>query len=125
LEDTGRAYIGFAASASGCKSFVAAPNSTTDSGDPAPDIRFQDNTGWSFTQLNTSAQTYTIGRWYKMEIEFIASDTVVGRLYDQDGTTLLNSVTQTYATSLVGGIALRSFGESTGFDIDTVSICRP
>ncbi len=112
---TGRAYIGFAASASGCKSFVAATNS--------PDIRFQDNPDWDFVELNTSEQSFTVGRWYKMEIEFTASDTVVGRLYDQDGTTLLNSVTQVYTSSLVGGIALRSFGD--GFDMDTVSICRP
>jgi len=110
----GRAYIGFAASSGGCKSFVAAPNTG--------DIRFQDNAGWGFIELSTSGQSFVSGRWYLMEIEFTSSSSVVGRLYDQSGTTLLNSVTQTYSTSLVGGLALRSFD---GFSIDTISICRP
>jgi len=85
---TGRFYFGFAASAGGCKSFVAAPNTG--------DIRFQDNAGWGFTELTSVAQTFVAGRWYKMEIEFRAGNQVVGRLYDSNGTTLLNSVTQAH-----------------------------
>ncbi|MBI5490009.1 MAG: putative metal-binding motif-containing protein [Deltaproteobacteria bacterium] len=110
----GRAYIGFAASAGGCKSFVAAPNTT--------DIRFQDNAGWGFEELNYSTQSFAAGTWYLMEVEFYAGDTVTGRLYAADGTTLLNSVTQTFSSSVVGGLALRTFG---AFAVDTISVCRP
>jgi hypothetical protein len=112
-KEDSRVYIGFAGSASGCKSFVAAPNTS--------ELLFQDNANWDYDELDRPEQRFTPGQWYKMEIELGTSSTIVGRLFDQDGTTLLNSVTQTFTTSLEGGLALRSWGD---FEIDTLSICR-
>jgi hypothetical protein len=109
---SGRIYLGFDASSSGAKSFVVAYNTA--------DIRFQNNSGYGYTELTTTSMSHTAGRWYLMEVEF-ASTSATGRLYDSDGTTLRGSVTHSYGESLVGGIAVRAF--SSG-DIDTVQICR-
>ncbi len=109
---SGRIYLGFDASSSGAKSFVVAYNTA--------DIRFQNNSGYGFTELSTRSMSHTAGRWYLMEVEF-SSTSATGRLYDSDGTTLRGSVTHSYGESLVGGVALRAF--SSG-DIDTVQICR-
>ena len=108
---SGRFYFGFDATSSGSKSFVMATNTG--------DIRFQENTTWGYTELNTSAQTYVTDRWYRMEIEIQSGTTAMGRLFDQDGTTLLNSVTQAYSSIGSGGLALRSFG---GFAIDSLEV---
>ncbi len=54
-------------------------------------------------------------------VDFTGGGTVVGKLYDSDGTTLLNSVTQTYGSLPVGGLAIRSFGT---LDMDTIQVCH-
>ena len=59
---TGRTYWGFGASAAGCYSFVAAPNTS--------DIRFQQNDGYGYTELSTTPFTFTTGNWYRMEVIF-------------------------------------------------------
>jgi len=110
---TGRLYLGFDASPAGTKSFVVAFN-------VGGDIRFQNNVGYSHTELTTVSQTFVAGRWYRMEVEIMAGGVAVGRLYDQDGTTLLNSVTHNYGSIGTGGIAIRSFG---AVDSDTINHC--
>jgi len=107
----GRVYLSFDATAAGAKSFVLASNTN--------DIRFQENVGYGYTELNISAQTYTTGQWYLLEVEILSSTSAIGRLYGADGTTLLNSVTQTYSSIGSGGIALRSFG---GFALDSLTV---
>jgi hypothetical protein len=109
---TGRFYFGFDASAGGAKSFVASFNTN--------DIRFQNNVSYGYTELTTSAQTYVTGRWYRLEIEIMAGGVAVGRLFDQDGTTQLNSVTHAFGTIGTGGVAIRSFLEVDG---DTIELC--
>lgn len=110
---SGRAYIGFAASSGGARSFVVAPNTG--------DIRFQDNPGWAYTELTTTLTTITAGRWYLAEIEFASGNRVIGRLFDSDGTTLVATVEHTFASPSTGGLALRTF---LGFAVDTIQICR-
>jgi len=110
---TGRSYVGFAASASGCKSFVVAQNTG--------DIRFQENAGFGYSELSSSSTSIASGTWYLMEVEFLGGGSVVGRLYASDGTTLINSVTHSYGSIPVGGVCIRSF---SGFAIDTIQICR-
>ena len=109
----GRVYLGFAASSTGAESFVGATNTN--------DIRFQDNPGYGFTELNTSPQTWTDGQWHLMTVDWLASGTAVGKLYASDGTTLLDSVSQTGLTGTGTGIALRGFG---GWYVDTVSVAK-
>jgi hypothetical protein len=70
-------------------------------------------------ELTTMPFTYTAGKWYFVEVEFLTATSVEGRVYDSDGTTLLGSITQTYA-SLTGGVAIRSF---SGNSIDTMMLC--
>ena len=103
----GRAYLGFDAGSDGAKSFVITDN----------DIRFQENVGYGYTELNISAQTWTTG-WYRMEVEFVSSTEVIGRLYDIDGVSLLNTVSQSYASIGERGIAIRSFGDLRFDDIE-------
>ncbi|MCG8418195.1 MAG: hypothetical protein MJE77_09665 [Proteobacteria bacterium] len=109
----GRAYLAFDSNGSGARSFILARNTR--------DIRFQNNANWGFQQLNRSSHTFR-EQWYYVEIEFLGGGEVLGRLFDEDGETLLNSVTQVFNdTNLVGGIAIRSF---LGNRVDTVQVCN-
>jgi hypothetical protein len=109
----GRFYFGFDADASGCRSFVMAPNSS--------DIRFQNNLGYAYEELTTTTQDFIADHWYLLEVEILSSSTAIGRLYDSDGATLLASVTEDFGAIGAGGVALRSFG---GMAADTITICR-
>ncbi len=107
----GRFYLGFDADGSGGSSFVSATNTG--------DIRFQENPGYNFVELTTSATVWNIGSWYFAEVLLGTGNVAIGNLYSSDGTTLLNSVSQTFSGGFGGGVAIRSFG---GFNIDTISV---
>ena len=107
----GRAYLGFGASSAGAKSFVIAPNTG--------DIRFQDNGGWSYGELSSTATTIVASHWYKAEVVFGTGGKVTGNLYDTDGKTLLSTVSYTFPAAPIGGPALRIWK----LDIDTVTYC--
>ena len=107
----GRAYLGFASSSSGTRSFVVAPNTTS--------IICQTNSGYGYSDLTSASQTYTASTWYKAEVEYVSGGTYIGRLYASDGTTLLNSITCNYGSALPGGIAIRSFST---FSMDTIEM---
>ncbi len=108
---TGRVYLGFDSDAGGTRSFVVAPNTG--------DVRFQENTGYNYSELGSSAMTIPTGVWLRMEVELTTSTTATGRLYDSSGT-LLRSLSQTYSTAHGGGyVAIRSFN---GFTLDYIEI---
>jgi hypothetical protein len=95
--------LAFDATAAGAKSLVFASNTG--------DIRFQRNTGYSFQELNITPFAAVDGTWYKLELEFVNANDVVGRLYDETGAVLLATVAQTYTEGInPGNIGLRSFG---------------
>lgn len=106
----GRFYLGFGADETGADSFVAATNTG--------DIRFQHNRLFDFEELNTSPQTWA-NHWYLASVTWNTDGTALGQLFDADGTTLLNSVTQSGLTRTGKGIALRGFDS---FSVDTLSI---
>lgn len=106
----GRFYLGFGTDASGTDSFVSATNTG--------DIRFQHNPSFDFEELNTSPQSWS-NHWYLATVTWNTDGTALGQLFDADGTTLLNSVTQSGLTRTGTGIALRGFG---GFSVDTLSV---
>ena len=115
---SGRAYFGFGTTAGGTQSFVLAPNTG--------DIRFQNNPGFNFDELDTSAQTFAADHWYRAEVLWGAGGAVTGNLYDSDGTTLLNSVSSTVSFSSAGGIAFRGFGGTVSFDtVEVTNVPEP
>ncbi len=107
---TGRAYLGFGASSSGCWSIVAAPNTG--------EFILQQNSGYDFSSVVTVSQTWQNGKWYRVAVQFTSVSSVTCNLYDSDGTTLLNSLTYANVTGLPGGIAMRSFST---FALDTIT----
>lgn len=109
----GRFYLGFGADDTGASSFVAAPNTG--------DIRFQNNPGYGYDELNTVAQSFDTNAWYRLEVMFALSGDIIGNLYNADGTTLANSLLASGVTEIGGGIAVRSFG---GISYDTIEIIQ-
>jgi hypothetical protein len=97
----GRAYFGFGASAAGTLSFVLAGNTG--------DILLQENLAYSFSDLNSSPQTFVADKWYRVQVEWAPGGSLTGRLFDSDGTTLLNTVSSNSNLFTSGGIAFRSF----------------
>jgi hypothetical protein len=108
----GRAYLGFASSSSGTRSFVVAFNTN--------DIRFQNNVSYGYSELSTSSQTYTAGTWYLARVTYDGGGAYTGRLYASDGVTLLNTVTHDYGSPQPGGVAMQTF---SGVDADTIILC--
>lgn len=100
----GRAYCGFGASANGTYSIVAASNSDN--------LLLQLNQNYGYFSIGTSPQAWTLDKWYRMEVKWDVGGNMTGRLYDSDGTTLLNTVTATDNTYTSGGIAFRAFDGS-------------
>lgn len=112
-EGGGRFYLGFDAGAEGCKSFVLAFNTG--------DIRFHENPHYGYRELPAVSVSLESGRWYFIEVELMEGGSAVGRLFDQDGTTLVATVHQTFEGGVgQGGLAFRSFG---GVSADTITFC--
>ncbi len=101
LQTNGRAYCGFGASAIGTYSIVAASNTN--------ELLLQLNVGYDFLDIGSVYQTWTFNKWYRMEVEWGVGGNITGRLYDSDGTTLINTVTANNNTYTYGGIAFRAF----------------
>jgi len=107
---TGRLYVGFGASATGTLSMVLGRNTGT--------LILQRNTAFGFADIGSVPQTWVANKWYRFEVVWEVGGSITGRLFDSDGTTLLNTVTATDTTITSGGLAFRGFGP-THF-VDTV-----
>jgi hypothetical protein len=113
-DGSGRAYFGFGATASGTLSVVMAPNTGQ--------FIIQDNSGYGFTDIADANQTWAFNHWYRFDIQWGTDGTITARLYDSDGTTLLNTITA-HATDITsGGIAFRGFNGNTDFDTVTATV---
>ncbi len=62
----------------------------------------------SHTSLAAVAQSWTLNKWYRLEVQWGKNGVITGRAYDSDGVTLLNSVSATDTTYTEGGVAFRS-----------------
>jgi subtilase family serine protease len=116
----GGAYFGFGASSAGTLALVAAPNTNQLL---LQQVNFLSNTsqGGSFANLAAAPQSYTKNTWYRLEVEWSTSGSIIGNLYASDGTTLLNSVKYSGSTGITsGGIAFRATGNSPKY-FDSVS----
>ena len=112
LNGSGRVYFGFDGNSGGAKSFVLATNTQ--------DIHFQTNNSWGYSYQANVNRSISSGKWYLLEVEF-SGTTAIGRLYDSNGTTLLNTTSYNYGESLVGNVVVRGFGSA---DIDTLVQCK-
>ncbi len=110
---SGRAYFGFGAGPNGTLSLVAAPNTGQ--------LILQDNTGYNYVQLAAVNQTWQTGHWYRLEVDWGTSGQIVGKLYDSNSTTLLNTVTATDTSITAGGFAFRTTGSTVYWDTVTLS----
>jgi subtilase family serine protease len=110
---SGRAYFGFGTTANGTLSAVLAANTGQ--------LIIQNNAGFGFTDLAAVGQTYQANHWYRVEVAWGTSGTVIVRLYDSNGTTLLNSVTVATNDLTPGGFAFRATGSTVDWDTVTVS----
>jgi hypothetical protein len=109
----GRAYFGFGASSAGTLSLVAAPNTGQ--------LLLQQNAGYGFANLAAVNQNFLANHWYRLEVDWGASGTIVGKLFDSNGTTLLQQVTAATTAVTSGGIAFRATGSDKYFDTVTAT----
>jgi methionine-rich copper-binding protein CopC len=107
----GRVYLGFGASSSGTLSMVLAPNTGT--------LVIQENNFFNFLEIAAVNQTFLANHWYRMEVTWQVGGNIIGRLYDSDGTTLLNTVTAHSTLFTQGGIAFRGLSSNVYFDTVT------
>ena len=107
-EASGRAYLGFGASGSSALSIVMAPNTRT--------LEIQRHDGYGYETLASVSQTWQADRWYRFEVDWRVGGDLVGRLYDSDGTTLLNELTGHDDSITGGGLAFRGFQATKYFD---------
>jgi Bacterial Ig-like domain len=121
----GRAYLGFDAkntgptfsrmNQSGAVSVVMAPNTNQ----LMIEVQSGSNGIASFSTVGSAvAQTYQADQWYRLEATWGTGGAMTGRLYDSDGTTLLNTVSGTTTAPFPSGagIAFRAFGHDKYFD---------
>jgi hypothetical protein len=109
----GRAYFGFGANYYGTLSLVAAPNSGQ--------LILQQNVYYGYTNLAAVNQTFQANHWYRMEVDWGASGKIVGKLFDSNGTTLLQTVTASTTAITSGGIAFRATGSDKYWDTVTAT----
>jgi hypothetical protein len=107
----GRAYFGFGASAGGTLALVAAPNTGQ--------LILQQDINYNFADLAAVSQSYRANHWYRLEVDWGTSGTIVGKLFDSNGTTLLRSVTASTTAITSGGIGFRVIGNDKFFDTVT------
>lgn len=113
---SGRAQIGFGASAAGTLSLVLAPETH--------ELMIENNLGFGFSPIGRVHQNYSSDRWYRAEVAWGIGGMIVGRLYDSDGSTLLGSVTAIDNSITSGGIAIRGAGVGSVRQVDTITIYR-
>lgn len=111
----GRSYFGFGASAGGCYCIVLAPNTNT--------FLIYNNPGYtSYLTLAETTQNWLADHWYYVEVGWDNGGGIQARLYDSDGTTLLNELQATDNSIQEGGIAFRAFSDWLGGSFDTATL---
>jgi len=108
----GRAYFGFGASGSGTLSVVLGANTGQ--------FIIQDNSGYGFTNLSSVSQGYLANHWYLVQVAWGIGGAITARLYDSNGTSLLNTVKATDNNITSGGIAFRGIFDNKYFDTVTM-----
>ncbi len=105
---TGTAAFGFGASGSGTLSIVASASTNQ--------LLLVNNSGYGATTIAASTETWQANHWYRLEVSWGTTGSIVGRVYDSNGTTQLQSVSGTSTAIKSGGIAFRTFGGTAAWD---------
>lgn len=114
----GLAYFGFGATSTGTLSLVASA--------AGKQLLLQNNAAYGGAAIASVTQTWLANHWYRLEVSWGTSGSIVGRVFDTDGATLLQSVTGSDTTIASGGIAFRATGwYSKSWDTVTVTHAAP
>jgi hypothetical protein len=105
---TGVAAFGFGASGGGTLSLVASPASNQ--------LLLMNDVGYGATTLGATREAFQTNHWYRMEVTWGTSGNIIGRIYDSNGTTLLQTVTGTTNAIKSGGIAFKANGGNAVWD---------
>ena len=98
----GKAYFGFGASATGNLALVASPASNQ--------LYLLNNSGYTYTTIGSASQTWQSNHWYRLQVDWGTNGSLVGKVFDSNGTTLLQTVTASCTAITSGGIAFRANG---------------
>lgn len=109
---TGTAAFGFGATASGTLSIVASAATNQ--------LLLVNNAGYGASTIAASTEIWQANHWYRLEVNWGATGSIVGKVYDSNGTTQLQSVSGTNTAIKSGGIAFRTYGGTV--DWDTVQV---
>ena len=109
---TGTAAFGFGATGSGTLSIVASASTNQ--------LLLVNNAGYGATTIAASTETWQANHWYRLEVNWGATGSIVGKVYDSNGTSQLQSVSGTSTAITSGGIAFRTYGGTA--DWDTVQL---
>jgi hypothetical protein len=71
------------------------------------------------------SQTYKASHWYRIEVIWGTDGSMIGRLFDSNGTTLLNTVRASATLFSSGGIGFKGTGHDKYFDTVTVLAGKP
>jgi len=108
---TGRSYLGFGATTTGCWALVLGYNTNTI-------LLYSSTYAGSNTQYYSGAFTFTLNKWYRAEVVFNSATSITCNIYDSNGATVLYTFTyNSYTGSTTGGVAVRMFG---GSYVDTI-----
>jgi len=107
----GQAFFAFGASASGTLSFVLSPSTGQ--------LMLLNDVGYGLKTLAAVGQSYSANHWYRMEVDWGASGSITGKLYDSNGSTLLGSVAATTTVITSGGFGFRATGSNKYWDTVT------
>jgi hypothetical protein len=80
----------------------------------------QRNASYGYLDIGSAAQTWN-NQWYRIEVQWGGGGQIMARLFDEDGKTLLNTVSAFDSTYTAGGIAFRAFNGPKF--LDTVKVC--
>ncbi|MDB5341499.1 MAG: hypothetical protein JWN70_7118 [Planctomycetaceae bacterium] len=109
---TGTAAFGFGATGNGTLSIVASASTNQ--------LLLVNNAGYGAATIASSTETWQANHWYRLEVNWGATGSIVGKVYDSNGTTQLQSVSGTSTAITSGGIAFRTYGGTA--DWDTVQL---
>jgi hypothetical protein len=103
-----RAFFGFGASSGGTLSLVASPGTGQ--------LLLEKNVGYGYTVIASASQSWRANHWYRLEVDWGVSGSIVGRVFDSNGTTLLRTVKGSTTAINSGGIAFRTAGTTALWD---------